>query len=541
MALATSLIAMLVTGMFNLKSLIFCGALFVQDMAAAQDAIQAHRNEVAIVALVELGGRLIRDMNYDAATQTLSEAYAQLGAYKDDALARNVINSLANLYYETGELALAERYYRELLSHDEKSGDALALSVTLFNLGHVAASQQRFSDANVLFNQALQLNIEGKDEPGRAYTLKALGVNAHAMGELAQARTLLKDSAIAFRNIGDDMQHAAVLRNLADVELAAGLPQTAVNYYREALPVLAQNGFTSALMRCYRGLSLAFEQLQQFDKALIAQRAYSELMQDSFQQQNLDATLRIREELDIRRYADANAALEQTRQQQELELSESRALVRTQFLALVLAIALVALACTMFKRSEKTARYLKKLATTDELTNLHNRRAIMEKGQAEWQRAVRYNSPLSCLVFDLDHFKTINDTYGHGKGDDVLRAMAHQLIATLRQTDSVGRIGGEEFMLFAPGTDASQAEALAERIRLGVANCRIAGIENRKITISIGIATLTDETSLEQLIQHADEALYEVKKNGRNRSRVYRKELPGFAFGPALHAIMQRA
>jgi diguanylate cyclase (GGDEF)-like protein len=527
--------------MFNLKSLLFCGALFAHSMVAAQTGSPAPDREAQIQSLVELGDRLVRETSYEAATQTLSNAYGLLGADKSNALAHNVINSLANLYYETGELALAERYYRELLGYDESSGDTLALSVTLFNLGHVAASQQRFSEADALFNQALQLNLQLKDEPGRAYTLKALGVNAQATGDLVQARTFLKDSAAAFRNVGDEVQHAAVLRNLADVELAANLPQTAVNYYLEALPVLAQSGFTSALMRCYRGLSLAFEKLNQFDKALIAQRAYSELMQASLEQQNNDATQRIREELDTRRYADANFALEKAREQQERELSESRSLVRMQFLVLMLAGAVVALVCMMFKRSEKTAKYLKKLASTDDLTKLRNRRAIMEKGQHEWQRAVRYKSPLSCLVFDLDHFKSINDNYGHSKGDEVLRALAHQLIATLRQSDCVGRIGGEEFLLFAPETDASQAQMLAEKIRLGIANCRITGIENKKITISIGIATLTDENSLEQLIQHADEALYEVKKNGRNRSNIYSKEKPGCNFGPALHAIMQRA
>ena len=527
--------------MLKLNTLFFCCALFAHGMVAAQTATPAENLEQQIQALLDMGDKLVIETRYEAATQTLNNAYNLLGTANNSALARNVLNSLANLYYSTGELALAERYYRELLSYDESSGDTLALSVTLYNLGHVAASQQRFSEADDLFNQALRLNTELNDVSGRAYTLKALGVNAHATGDLVQAKSLLLKSAEAFLSVGDEVQHAAALRNLADVELESGLPQTAVNYYLEALPVLAQSGFNAALLRCYRGLSLAFEQLSQFDKALIAQRAYSDLMQTGLQQQNLDTTLRIREELDIRRYVDANATLERNRQQQQQALAESRSLVRLQFLVLMLAAALVLLVYTMFRRSEQAAIHMQKLATTDELTRLHNRRAIMEKGKDEWQRAVRYRTPLSCLVFDLDHFKSINDTYGHGKGDEVLRAMGHQLIATLRQSDCVGRIGGEEFLLFAPETDASQAEILAEKIRKGIANYRIPGMESRKITISIGIATLLDETSLEQLIQHADEALYQVKNNGRNRSIIYRKQLPGFTPGPALQAIMQRA
>jgi diguanylate cyclase (GGDEF)-like protein len=527
--------------MLKFNTLYVCCVLLAPGMVAAQTAAPAESLAQQIQSLVDRGDKLVIETRYEAATQILNDAYNLLGTANNSALARNVLNSLANLYYSTGELALAERYYRELLSYDESSGDALALSVTLYNLGHVAASQQQFSAADALFTQALRLNTELNDVSGRAYTLKARGVNAQASGDLNQARNLLKDSAEVFLKVGDEVQYAAVLRNLADVELASNLPQTAVNYYLDALPVLAQSGFNSALLRCYRGLSLAFEQLSQFDKALIAQRAYSDLMQTGLEQQSLDTTQRIREELDIRRYVDANAALEKSQQQQQQELAESRSLVRMQFLVLMLAAALVLLVYTLFRRSNKTAIQMQKLATTDELTRLLNRRAIMAKGNDEWQRAVRYKTPLSCLVFDLDHFKAINDTYGHGKGDDVLRVMGHQLIATLRPSDCVGRIGGEEFLLFAPGTDASQAQMLAEKIRKGIANTRIPGIEGRKVTTSIGIATLTDETSLEQLIQHADEALYQVKNNGRNRSIVYRKDVPGFTPGPALHAIMQRA
>ncbi len=527
--------------MFKLKTLVFCSALLVHGMTTAQPASSEESHEQHIQSLVSRGDEFVAQTDYEAATQTLSEAYRLLGSAKDSATARSVLNSLANLYYSTGEMALAERYYRELLVYDESSGDAQSLSVTLYNLGHVAASQQRFSEADAFFTQAMRLNLELDDEPGRAYTLKALGVNAHAVGNLTQARNLLKESAAIFGSITNETQYAAVLRNLADVELAAGLPQTAVNYYLEAVPVLAQANFTSALLRCYRGLSAAFEQLQQFDKALVAQRAYSDLMQADLEQQNLSATQRIREELDTQRYANANAALEKNRELQQHELAESRSLVRMQFLVLILAAALVLVVCTMFRRSEKTAQHMRKLASTDELTRLHNRRAIMEKGNQEWARASRYKNALSCLVIDLDHFKSINDHYGHSKGDEVLCALSHQLIATLRQSDCVGRIGGEEFLLFAPETDASQAQMLAEKIRLGIANCKIPGMDGKKITISIGIATLDDESSLEQLIHHADEALYQVKKNGRNRSIVYRKELPGFTLGPALHAIMQRA
>jgi diguanylate cyclase (GGDEF)-like protein len=159
----------------------------------------------------------------------------------------------------------------------------------------------------------------------------------------------------------------------------------------------------------------------------------------------------------------------------------------------------------------------------------------MQKGKEEWLRATRFHQPLSCLMFDADHFKSINDTFGHGVGDEVLKSISNELQLLLRKTDSVGRIGGEEFLLLAPQTDRLQAMALAERIRGGIEACQVPGLDGRRISISIGVAGLMGEGSIDELIQHADQALYIAKSSGRNRCILYHEKKPAAQPRPAGH------
>jgi len=476
-----------------------------------------------IQVLVAQADEYIVQNEYEQAITLLSQAWQLTGFSEDSAVGRNVLNSLASLYYHTGQLDAASRYFKELVALDETNGDLQGLSVSLFNLGHAAASQQDFRAADVYFKRSLDIGRQLDDKSGTAFTQKAMGVNAQAMGNLVTAEDLLQSALKIFTAINDEQQAATVLRHLGDIKLEQNSPQAAVDYYLQAVPTLARTAFNSALLRTYRGLSLAYEQMGNIGKALIAQRAYSELMQFELEQQGQQTTQRMQVQFETQRFADDNARLQALRIQQELQLAASKQLVKLQYLALALGCGLLFLVLFMLYRSRLTARRMHKLAITDELTKLFNRRAIMAKGKEEWQRAARFHHPFSCLMFDVDNFKSINDTLGHAIGDEVLKAIAKILEKLLRKTDYVGRIGGEEFLLLAPETDRLQAITLAERIRIGIQNAEIPGIIDRKITVSIGIAGLHRETSIEQMIQHADQALYAAKESGRNRSILYQE------------------
>lgn len=168
---------------------------------------------------------------------------------------------------------------------------------------------------------------------------------------------------------------------------------------------------------------------------------------------------------------------------------------------------------------------LEQLAQTDPLTQLLNRRALTERITAEMERALRYDSTLALLMIDLDHFKKVNDTYGHLVGDDVLRDVAQLLGETIRGTDIVARYGGEEFLVLLPETDDEGAERFAERIRAAVEQHPfVAGKTSGTLsmTTSVGVAVFPAARieSVEDLFARADAALYRAKADGRNRVRM---------------------
>jgi len=162
------------------------------------------------------------------------------------------------------------------------------------------------------------------------------------------------------------------------------------------------------------------------------------------------------------------------------------------------------------------------LASTDALTGLPNRQAIMGKATKEFSRAKRYNRALSLVMIDVDHFKSINDNYGHATGDHVLTNVGHILGDSLRDSDILARIGGEEFVLLLPDTPKSNAEHVAERMRAQLASTTIKHeAQELNITASFGVAAICEEDdTLEQMLGRADVAMYEAKNNGRNQVKT---------------------
>ncbi len=161
---------------------------------------------------------------------------------------------------------------------------------------------------------------------------------------------------------------------------------------------------------------------------------------------------------------------------------------------------------------------LRELATTDSLTGALNRRRLLEIAEAELERAVRYKHPLSVAMLDLDHFKSVNDTFGHAVGDEALRRVASTIRQALRKQDHVGRYGGEELTVVFPETGANDASAVGERIRVAVASLGLTD-QGRSvpITISAGVAAWRAGETLDDTLKRADIALYEAKSAGRNR------------------------
>ncbi|MFZ3136160.1 MAG: sensor domain-containing diguanylate cyclase [Thermodesulfovibrionales bacterium] len=166
---------------------------------------------------------------------------------------------------------------------------------------------------------------------------------------------------------------------------------------------------------------------------------------------------------------------------------------------------------------------IERLAVTDGLTGLFNHRHFQERLAQEFNRLERFLDPISLLIIDIDHFKKINDTYGHPVGDSVLKGIAEKIRKTIRNIDVPARYGGEEFAVILPGTNENGAMNMAERLRKAMGTTKFASEKGAfSVTVSIGVSTFTKEIrSKEELVETADKALYHAKRNGRNRSVLW--------------------
>jgi diguanylate cyclase (GGDEF)-like protein len=163
-------------------------------------------------------------------------------------------------------------------------------------------------------------------------------------------------------------------------------------------------------------------------------------------------------------------------------------------------------------------------STIDPLTNTYSRRYFTELFSKELTKSKRHHSPLCCIIFDIDHFKKVNDNYGHLAGDYILKSVSKIIHREIRNEDIFGRYGGDEFVIVLPAINLNNAEIVAEKIRKSIHNeTFVFDTINIKVTLSIGISSVDDSIdTIEAAIENSDSALYLAKGNGRNRVEVYR-------------------
>ncbi len=172
--------------------------------------------------------------------------------------------------------------------------------------------------------------------------------------------------------------------------------------------------------------------------------------------------------------------------------------------------------------AERLAEHLNELAAMDRMTGLRNRQEFMTLADAEWERSKRYGRLLSLLMFDIDHFKSINDHFGHAVGDEVIIRIAKVCTEHKRTSDIVGRLGGEEFAVLLPETCLSDTCMVAEHLRDRISKETFTIGDNEiKVTISVGISEASYGSSCKDFIGQSDVAMYEAKNAGRNRVRVF--------------------
>lgn len=174
------------------------------------------------------------------------------------------------------------------------------------------------------------------------------------------------------------------------------------------------------------------------------------------------------------------------------------------------------------RQLEEVLHKVESMAVTDVLTGLFNRRRFHDDITKEFERSKRYATPFSLILLDIDHFKNINDNYGHQAGDRTLKEVTEIILKNVREIDTAARYGGEEFMVILPNTEKKEAVEVAERMRIGIENNKFSNIEGTIITVSIGVSGMPDKDidNEDKVISCADLALYRAKQKGRNCTEI---------------------
>ncbi|MEO8297773.1 MAG: tetratricopeptide repeat-containing diguanylate cyclase [Burkholderiales bacterium] len=444
---------------------------------------------------------------------------------------------------EVGRYEDALRYAQEAI---DLAGDEAPMRV--FALNAQASCFERMGDpwqALRLMETALALTQEGADDPsdgyGRLLTLNNLGATLLGMfhilrdaGAPAEAQSVLERAYASMleaqplaRGRRDAWPIVFIEGNLAEAQVYLGQPKEALRNVTAALALARTNGFGAhawALRCTWAEASLALGQARQ------AQAELDAVMQEIGTQQPVAVLLRLHHALYRAHAAQGSVAQALHHLEQYLALSRERSSRQLQAQSRVLVTRLeMEQARQQAERARSEARRHRRRADAwadaalhDSLTGLLNRRGLEERLAALGQPG----GPLTVLMVDVDHFKRVNDVYGHAVGDAVLERLGQLLRAHLRPEDVLARFGGEEFTLLLSGLDTEQALEVCERLRVSV-ECEdwshLGLQEGELVTVSIGFsqaAPWTLETGppeLASLVTPADEALYRAKRNGRNR------------------------
>jgi diguanylate cyclase (GGDEF)-like protein len=497
--------------------------------------------------------------NYAAATKLYDQAIELAEQYRlQDNLAK-VYVSKANMYQARGRVSDALELLFKAYAIFETQGNKLWMSSTLSALANVysrdTASVEDLKKAIDYHQRSLGLMDPKTSRFDVGTDYHNLGVTYHRLKDYKQARPYFEKSLVLARELKDPVSEAFLhyrLGLLAKEERKFG---EALAYFDQALPVFVGAGNASLQFLIHLARAQTLSRLERkkesFDALAAAQtivvrlgspkrdvsfyetgaeiyahfgdyeKAFRnmESLRQAEQRRAETANNQLSAELQLRFDVKQNEAENALLRARERE-SEARRLAL--ILALILSLVVLGgLALYLVRQAQRNQRFVN-LAMRDELTGLPNRRSILEFGRMQFRGRRAADAGFCVALLDLDHFKNINDKFGHDVGDAALIAFSQACQRQLRSNDRIGRFGGEEFLLVMPGSDASKIPGVFQRLRDAVQKAVVAGLPaDRRLTFSMGGAEAKgDSDTLDGLIKRADEVLYRAKDAGRDRFAI---------------------
>jgi diguanylate cyclase (GGDEF)-like protein len=460
------------------------------------------------------------ETNYERALESMTEAYAIAQKVNDDDLTWEVLNGLAILYadikdeeksLEIGQLALETARRLNIKS---------LVIVSLHNIAYTQLELEQYDAALQSFDIMLDESKSSSEGADMYNSYKGFALVAVEMEQYERANKYIKTAE-------EYLSHVEQLRAQVDFYFIKADIVSKLDRPKRALDILSIA--ERKIPEVYRGndnrlgLTLLFyksrfaAELGRYKQGYDLLKQFADGGRELRGEQNKIAIRKLRVSFDVERNEARNDLLKKDNEIKALQLKQATSEQQIQFFFLVvLGLLSMGLIFVMYRQLH-SRRQLKTIAETDSLTELFNRRYAFATGEQLVKEGNEGDIPLSVIMFDLDHFKTVNDTYGHPAGDLVLKTIGEISKGCLRGSDVLARIGGEEFIAILPGVKLEMAEFIAGRLKDKLETFQQCHEQNKFfVTASFGVAQNKSKDDFEQLIHRADKALYQAKDSGRN-------------------------
>ena len=458
----------------------------------------------------------------DQASIHLTRAYRISSSPEREDVRIPVASALSMVLRALGDEPGALKLNQEAIDSYQRRGAEFDLATAYFLRGFILTELRDHAQALDVLHRSRALSVKAGDTNGIAYTDILICTNELGLGRLQDARARCEKSVAVFTAAGSQDPVKQALLVLAEVDLSEHRPAAALQKLDRVLSADGRDMVQFRVVQAYHLRSRAHRELKNYQAALADADQYLQRFKANKEDERAREAAALRARFETDREIERNQFLQRELAVRNDRLEAQAERMRWMVAAGVAGLVGIVLLALLLVTNRKKKRLLARLATEDELTGLPNRRYSLKKAGREFAAVRELGAPLTLAILDLDHFKSINDEFGHAAGDHVLREFARIAREKVRKSDLLGRWGGEEFLLVMPDTPLDVAHAAVERIRQSISKVQGGPLPaDYRITLSAGLANDDGRAqSLEDLIAEADAALYEAKGRGRNRVQV---------------------
>lgn len=470
---------------------------------------------------IALGDAQLKVDRIAEAVANLQEAYLVSREPGHERQRVHAAMALSRFMRYAGDYEQALALLREKIGWDTLHGHTYMLSADHYFEGRFNRLAGRSAESVRHYDHARRLSAPFGDTLGDAYVDLERCMALTDLGRLGEAARLCREAQRVFAAHGEEAEAEARIQ-LAEVALKQDEPARALELLDGVFGTPAMDSTAISTVHAYLYRAMANARLGNFRQAYEDLAEHQRLFEKRYELERVRLMAAQRAQLEIYRQIEKNEALSK-----ELETAQEhqRQQDQKQFLMLAVAALLIGGLLAGIIVSRRHHRELQDVARKDVLTGLNNRRRTVELVKAVFLEAAVVGTETAVAIIDLDHFKQINDTWGHAAGDAVLIAFAQLLQKTVRPGDIVGRWGGEEFLVVLPETGVDEAVAVLEQARRVLAARRFSFSTELHVSFSAGLATgHAPQESFRILLDRADQALYRAKAEGRDRICIFRKE-----------------